>query len=164
VAFEVAPADVEEETAGEPRAVAERNALAKAQAAAREGTLVLGVDTIVVLDAEIFGKPADEPGARAMLSRLSGRTHEVISGIAVVEDGGEPRVSSELTKVTFRALDDAWLDWYLATGEWRERAGGYAIQGAGTALVTRIDGEYANVVGLPVASLLSLVPTLLGVP
>lgn len=124
------------------------------------GAPVLGVDTVVVLDGAIYGKPAGEAEARGTLERLSGRTHEVVSGIAVVE-GGEARTASATTKVRFRDLDPAVLDWYLATGEWRERAGGYAIQGRGSALVAGIEGDYLNVVGLPVPALLGLLPGIL---
>jgi septum formation protein len=119
--------------------------------------VVLGVDTVVVLDGRVYGKPAGFAEARAVLSRLSGRVHEVVSGLAVVE-GGEVRTASATTRVAFRSLDSATLDWYLATEEWRERAGGYAIQGRGAALVARIEGDYLNVVGLPVPALLELLP------
>jgi septum formation protein len=114
------------------------------------------VDTLVALDGRIYGKPRDPEHARETLYALAGRTHEVISGISV---GGREGVA--VTEVDFRALDDAMVGWYLATGEWRERAGGYAIQGRGAALVTGIRGDYLNVVGLPVAALLQLMPGLL---
>jgi septum formation protein len=122
--------------------------------------VVLGVDTVVVLDGVIYGKPADAAEARAVLARLSGRVHEVVSGLAVVE-AGETRTTSATTRVTFRDVDSATLDWYLATEEWRERAGGYAIQGRGAALVAGIEGDYLNVVGLPVTALLELLPGIL---
>src|SRR6185436_12456526 len=99
--------------------------------------------TVVVLDGEIYGKPADAAEARATLERLSGRVHEVVSGLAIVKEG-ETRTAAATTRVTFRALDAATLDWYVATGEWRERAGGYAIQGRGAALVAEIAGDYLN--------------------
>lgn len=121
---------------------------------------VVGVDTVVTLDGALYGKPADAAEARATLERLSGRVHEVVSGIAVVE-GGAVRAAQATTRVSFRDLDAATLDWYLATGEWRERAGGYAIQGRGAALVAAIEGDYLNVVGLPVAALLELLPGIL---
>jgi septum formation protein len=154
IAFEVRPADVEEETTGDPAAVAEANAVAKALAVG--GGLVLGADTLVTLDGEIFGKPRDEAHARASLERLSGRTHAVLGGYALAQDGEIALSGVEETRVTFRPLTPALLDWYLATEEWRERAGGYAIQGAGAALVQKIDGDYLNVVGLPLAHLLDL--------
>ncbi|HEX5145779.1 MAG TPA: nucleoside triphosphate pyrophosphatase [Conexibacter sp.] len=121
---------------------------------------VVGVDTLVTLDGALYGKPADAAAARDTLSRLSGRTHEVVSGVAVVE-AGETRTASATTRVAFRALGAETLDWYLATEEWRERAGGYAIQGRGAALVQRIEGDYLNVVGLPVQALLGLLPGIL---
>jgi MAF protein len=127
---------------------------------ARSASVVLGVDTVVVLDRVVYGKPADAVEARATLERLSGRVHEVVSGLAVVEDG-QTRTASATTRVTFRDVDSATLDWYLATEEWRERAGGYAIQGRGAALVAGIEGDYLNVVGLPVTVLLELLPGIL---
>jgi septum formation protein len=120
----------------------------------------LAVDTVVALDDRIYGKPVDEARARETLRALSGRTHRVVSGLALRLDG-ELRVATCVTDVTFRVLDDGVLDWYIATDEWRERAGGYAIQGRGAALVRGIDGDYLNVVGLPVATLLDLEPRLL---
>jgi septum formation protein len=163
VTFTVEPADVEEYAAGDPNSVAELNALHKARAVARTGVIALGVDTVVALDDRIFGKPRDALQARATLRRLGGRTHDVVSGIAVIEDAGTPRTATAATKVTFRELDDAWLTWYVGTGEWEGRAGAYAVQGAGQALVTRIDGEHSNVVGLPVGLLLALLPGVLPV-
>ena len=164
--------DAEELLSGDPVEVAVENARRKAQAvdarstvpltshSEAKRTVILGVDTVVVLDGAIYGKPADAGEARATLSQLSGRVHEVVSGLAVVE-AGETRTASATTRVTFRALDVAALDWYLATEEWRERAGGYAIQGRGAALVAGIDGDYLNVVGLPVQALLELLPDIL---
>ena len=164
VAFEVRPVDVVEEDEGAPVAVAAENALRKAVAGkARPDEVVLGVDTIVVTDLEIWGKPPNEEAARETLRRLGGRTHTVISGVALVDEGGEVRADEAKTRVTFRPLDDAMIDWYLESGEWDGRAGGYAIQGRGGALVERIDGDYLNVVGLPVGTLLGLWPDLLGV-
>jgi septum formation protein len=145
-----------------PAAVAGENALRKAIAAgAADGELVLGVDTLVALDLEIYGKPPSVEVARDTLRILSGRTHEVISGVAVLRGDGSVQAAQSTTLVTFRALDEATIEWYLATGEWEGRAGGYAIQAAGGALVERIEGDYLNVVGLPVATLLGLVPGLL---
>jgi septum formation protein len=133
---------------------------ARRKAAAVGGQRVLGVDTAVVLDGHAFGKPRDEAEAETFLRRLSGRTHEVMSGIAV-RAGREERSDVAVTRVRFRRLEQRDLDWYLASGEWRERAGGYAIQGRGAALVDGIEGDYLNVVGLPVAALLRLLPDLL---
>jgi septum formation protein len=160
VAFRVETPDVEELGEGDPRGVVLENALRKARAVEGGGERVLGVDTAVVLDRRIFGKPGDEQEADTFLGLLSGRTHEVMSGIALRE-GGDERSDVAVTSVRFRALERAELDWYLATGEWRERAGAYAIQGRGAALVERIDGDYTNVVGLPVPTLLGLAPDLL---
>jgi septum formation protein len=151
--------DAEELLSGDPVEVAVENARRKALAVEASAP-VLGVDTVVVLDGVIYGKPADAGEARSTLERLSGRVHEVVSGIAVVEGGGV-HTGSATTRVAFRALDAATLDWYLATEEWRERAGGYAIQGRGAALVAGIEGDYLNVVGLPVAALLELLPGIL---
>jgi nucleoside triphosphate pyrophosphatase len=154
IPFTVRPAGVEEDEVGEPRAVALTNARRKA--AAVPSALTLGADTVVALDGEVFGKPRDAAQAREFLARLGGREHEVLGGIALAEHGEVVADAVEVTRVRFRALGDALLDWYLATGEWRERAGGYAIQGAGAALVAGIEGDYLNVVGLPLARLLTL--------
>lgn len=140
---------------GDPRELVLENARRKA--AAVEGELVLGVDTEVVLDGRALGKPASRSEAGEVLRLLSGRDHEVLSGVAL-SDG---RIAVEGTAVSFRELDEALLGWYLDTGEWQERAGGYAIQGRGAALVERIEGDYLNVVGLPVVALLGLAPELL---
>ena len=162
VPFEIRATDVVEEEEGAPVAVAGENALRKALAAdGRAGEAVLGVDTLVAIGVEIWGKPPDEAAARATLRRLSGRTHDVVSGVALVDGDGAVRASTAVTKVTFRALDEPTVEWYLRSGEWRERAGGYAIQGRGGALVERIEGDYLNVVGLPVGALLGLWPDLL---
>lgn len=159
LAFEVQVSDVAEEEEGAPRAVASENALRKALAVAEgvaAGDLVVGCDTLVATDGiEIWGKPSGEADARRTLRHLSGRTHEVVSGLALVEDG-EVRTATEITEVTFRDLSDAEIDWYVATGEWQGRAGAYAIQQRGAVLVNRIAGDYLNVVGLPVAALLTL--------
>jgi septum formation protein len=162
VPFEVRPVDVVEQDAGVPIAVAEANALRKAVAAdGGPGEVVLGVDTLVATGLDLWGKPRDEEHARRTLRRLSGTTHHVVSGCALRADDGTVHAATATTRVTFRALTDAMLDWYIATGEWRERAGGYAIQGRGAALVTRVEGDYLNVVGLPVPTLLDLWPGLL---
>jgi septum formation protein len=109
---------------------------------------------------QIWGKPPNEAAARETLRRLSGRTHEVVSGLALVRRG-DVRAATEVTAVTFRELDEATIDWYVACGEWEGRAGGYAIQGRGAALIKRIEGDYLNVVGLPVAALIDLCPGLM---
>ena len=162
VPFVARPVDVEEDDAGEPNAVALANARRKALAAgAAEGEVVLGVDTVVVIDGEIWGKPADADAAAATLRRLSGRTHTVVSGVAIAHPGGSVEPATATTAVTFRKLERGVVDWYVATGEWEGRAGAYAIQGRGAALVERIEGDYLNVVGLPLATLIDLWPALL---
>jgi nucleoside triphosphate pyrophosphatase len=158
VEFRVEPPQVEEEAHGDPRAVVLENARRKARSV--EGERVLGVDTAVVLDGRVFGKPADVEEAETFLRRLSGRGHEVLSGISL-RDGGADRSAVAVTRVHFRLLEQPDIDWYLASGEWRDRAGGYAIQGRGAALVAEIEGDYWNVVGLPVAALVELAPGLL---
>lgn len=162
IAFEVLAVDVEEIGAGDPIEVATTNALRKAQAGAARcpGKTILGVDTIVALDGDIFGKPGSAEAAQSTLKRLSGRTHEVVSGLALL-NSSNPHVVHEVTKVTFRALDDTLVQRYVETGEWAGRAGGYAIQGIGAGLVRRIMGDYLNVVGLPVGKLLDLDLTLM---
>jgi septum formation protein len=158
VEFSAVVPDVEELSDGEPRALVVENALRKARAV--KGERVLGVDTTVVLDGRVFGKPRDEHEAQTFLRRLSGRTHEVHGGIALCGEHGDERTSHAVTRVRFRMLEPPDLDWYLATGEWRERAGGYAIQGRGSALVEEVEGDFWNVVGLPVAELVKLAPDL----
>jgi septum formation protein len=136
------------------------NARLKAFAAARERRRVLGVDTEVLIDGGLLGKASTEAEARAYLQRLSGRTHAVLSGLVLLE-GEVERSGVAITHVTFRTLSEELLEWYLGTGEWRERAGAYAVQGHGAALVEGIEGDYWNVVGLPVPLLLDLAPELL---
>jgi septum formation protein len=164
IRFAVAVSDVDELESGPPHEVALENAYRKAAAVAGEGTggLVLGVDTVVSLGARLYGKPADPDEARSTLTALAGRRHAVISGVCLIGDDGRARTAAAETGVLFRPLDARLLDWYVASGEWRERAGGYAIQGRGAALVAAIDGDYLNVVGLPVSTLLELAPELLG--
>jgi septum formation protein len=162
VEFDVRPADVAELEEGEPDAVARENALRKAVAAGPgAGEVMLGVDTIVTLDGRIYGKPQSAGEARQTLQALSGRTHTVISGLVLLEAGREPLVQSAATAVSFRELDRALLDWYVATGEWQDRSGGYAVQQAGGALIRQIEGDFNNVVGLPLALLLDVWPSLL---
>lgn len=172
VAFEVHATDAAELTDGPPVEVALENAFRKAQAArdalqsepqtpAGGDTAVLGVDTIVALGPRIYGKPADRDAARDTLRALAGRAHAVLSGVCLIRADAAPRTAAARTIVRFRALTDAEIDAYLDTGEWRERAGGYAIQGRGAVLVSGIEGDYLNVVGLPVATLVEMAPWLL---
>ena len=134
-----------------------RHARGKAESVVGEadGRLVLGVDTTVVLDGRIYAKPADAGDAEQMLQELSGRTHAVVSGVCLIAPGWEV-VEAATTLVTFRALTPRDLGLYVASGEWEGRAGGYAIQGLGAALVERVEGDYLNVVGLPGALLVRL--------
>jgi len=182
VPFEVVVPDVEELTGGVPEEVVVENARRKAAAGLRaaveaakstgeasEGATALGVDTEVVLDGRLLGKPAGRTEARERLEALGGRTHTVLSGIVLhgpARSGGEPveRSGVALTEVTFRELDRTTLQTYLASGEWQDRAGAYAIQGLGSILVERVEGDFSNVVGLPVRLLLELAPELLASP
>jgi septum formation protein len=159
IPFEIVAPDYEEHDppdADAPRLVRD-HALGKARsvAAGAGDRPVLGVDTTVVLDGRIYAKPADAGHAEQMLSELSGRTHAVVSGLALVTPGWE-HVEDATTLVTFRTLTPRDLAAYVGTGEWEGRAGGYAIQGRGAALVERIEGDYLNVVGLPAAALVRL--------
>jgi len=167
VAFEVRPSGADETRhEGESaRDYARRVASAKAQeiaASCAVGTLVLGADTIVVVDGELLGKPGDdragyEAAARGMLRMLAGRWHEVTSGVALARAGsGIVEAVTVTTRVKVRPLTNEMVDRYVATGEGRDKAGGYAIQGIAAGLVSEISGSYSNVVGLPAAETLEL--------
>lgn len=163
VSFDVEVSAVQELTEGPPEEVVLENAYRKARAVAdRLGGQrpVLGVDTIVALGRQIFHKPPDAAAARATLAALAGREHSVLSGMCLIE-GDRSRTAAARTRVRFRALTDAQIQGYVETGEWRGRAGGYAIQERGALLVSAIEGDYLNVVGLPVATLAELAPWLL---
>jgi septum formation protein len=149
---------VEELTDGDPLEAAQENARRKARAVG--GELVVGVDTVVALDERILPKPRDAAQAREWLRSLSGRTHRVVGGLCGVRAGRE-QVVVEITEVTFRGLVEGDVAWYVASGEWEGKAGGYAIQGRGAALVDGIAGDYLNVVGLPLPALMRLIPELL---
>ena len=153
----VVPEYEEELTGADPVAEVERHAQGKARSVAGVAgdRPVLGVDTEVVLDGRVYGKPGDDSEAEAMLDELSGKTHEVISGLCLLTPGWE-ELRHAVTRVSFRALTPRELGLYVVSEEWRERAGGYAIQGLGAALVERIEGDYLNVVGLPTALLVEL--------
>ena len=161
VRFEVRVTDVAELEAGPPDEVALENAYRKAAAVAPDAhhTPVLAVDTVVTAGGRIYGKPRDREHARRTLHALSGRRHAVISGICLIERG-RTRTAAARTLVDFRPLSEMLIESYLDTGEWRDRAGAYAIQGRGAVLVKAIEGDYLNVVGLPVAMLIDLVPQL----
>jgi septum formation protein len=166
--FEVVVTNVDELGAGDPEVVVIENARRKARAGRRmtgEAVPSLGVDTDVALDDRLLGKPGDEAGARERLEALAGRTHRVLSGLVIVESAGGGAVPVErsgiaITEVTFRDLEPETIDLYLASGEWEDRAGAYAIQGLGSILVRALQGDFSNVVGLPIALLLQLAPEL----
>ena len=142
----------------DPIELVRRHAEGKARSArglARPSQPVLGVDTGVLLHAQLFGKPTDADDARRILGELSGHTHQVVSGLCLIRDWNE-QVAHSITEVTFRPLAPPQLDAYVASGEWKGLAGGYAIQGRGAVFVTRIAGDYLNVVGLPAALLIDL--------
>jgi septum formation protein len=138
------------------------NARAKAQAAlgSVSAGFVLGADTDVLIDGRLLGKAVDAPGARERLLTLSGRTHEVISGLVLLDADGkaEERNGIARSSVTFRTIDAALLGAYLASGEWRDRAGAYAVQGLGAALVEAVAGDLSNVIGMPIGLFLQLAP------
>ena len=131
---------------------------ARRKARAVEGDLVLACDTEVMVDGAVFGKPPTADAARAMLTELAGRAHQVLGGI-VLRSGDSEWEAVASTKVRFRDLEPLEIDAYVATGEWEGRAGGYAIQGRGAALVDGIEGDFWNVVGLPVPELVRLLKT-----
>ena len=139
----------------------ERLAREKAAAAARNfpSKLVLGADTVVVVESDILGKPSDEEEARRMLRRLHGRWHEVLTGVALLRNGKSSKsaVAHEVTQVRFAEMSDDEIQWYVSTGEPLDKAGAYAIQGLGARFIKAINGEYFNVVGLPVRLVFELV-------
>ena len=159
IVFRVEPAHVPEERASHeaPRAYAERLARDKARAlfAKYPNDFVLGADTIVVCDEHVLEKPADEAEAARMLKLLSGRTHEVTTGVCLCGPTGET-VESETTRVTVAPISDDEIADYVATGEPMDKAGAYGIQGMFSRWVTGIDGDYFNVVGLPIARVYSM--------
>ncbi|MEX0620536.1 MAG: Maf family protein [Solirubrobacterales bacterium] len=161
IPFEVKASGVEEIVHGDPAEVVLANALLKARSVVEAGSIVIGCDTDVVIEDHLIGKPEDEIRAREYLAQLSGRTHRVLSGLAVLgpaEDQARTGVIESL--VTFRELDQPDIERYLASREWQGRAGGYAVQGRGSSLVASIEGDIANVIGLPVGLLLKLAPEL----
>lgn len=154
--FEVVPADADETLPGDmsPREAVEYLAALKAGAVAgvHPHDLVIGADTVVAIDNKILGKPRDRAQAADMLRSLSGRTHEVYTGVAVRSPKGDAGFSV-CTEVEFYPLDEHTISWYLETGEYADKAGAYGIQGYGSLLVGAVRGDYFNVVGLPVARL-----------
>lgn len=172
--FEAVDPQVDELREGDPAAVVIENARRKARAGLRlvrgrgdvEMLVVMGCDTEVALDGSVLGKASDEVEARQRLESLSGRTHEVVSGLVLLEPGDGKMEAPERSgvarsAVTFRDLDAATIDLYVRSGEWRDRAGAYAVQGLGSILVARVDGDVANVIGLPVSLLTELAPELI---
>lgn len=162
--IEVVPSGAAEIESGDPEAVVLGNALRKARAVADRladpGALVIGGDTVISLDGEVIGKPADAAEAAAFMRRMSGRGHAVVGGLAVVQHGGREATAVTSTRVRFRALSDQQIERYVATGEWQDRSGAYAIQQGGSILVESIDGDYLNVIGLSVNDLARLAPEL----
>jgi septum formation protein len=164
IAFDVRHADVDETVhhGEDPRTYVRRVAEAKATVVlgrAERGSAVLAADTVVVVDNRILGKPRDTADARAMLTSLSGKCHLVVTGVCLANsDGGQPtlRTSVVQTTVEFSRLKEEEIDWYVASGEPMDKAGAYAIQGLASRFITRIDGSYSNVVGLPVALVYAL--------
>jgi septum formation protein len=152
--FETLAADIDETFApGEaPERAVERLALEKALAALgrKPSPLVLGADTTVVVDPEVLAKPGDDAEARRMLRLLAGRWHDVVTGVALVREGGRRLVAHERTRVRFGPLTDAEIEWYVASGEPRDKAGAYAVQGRAALFIEEIEGDYWNVVGLPI--------------
>ena len=149
----VAPGIAEDDLRpADPRTLAESLAYAKARAVADrlERGLVIGADTIVALDGGVLGKPADEADARRILGRLSGSTHEVITGLCVLNARrGERLIGADVTRITMKRLTGRELDDYVRSGEGLGKAGAYAIQETGDRFITRMDGSFTNVVGLP---------------
>lgn len=156
--FSIDPSGMTEpprDPAESPAAYAVRVARLKARevGARHPGALVLAADTIVVLDDDILGKPEGRSGARAMLGRLGGRWHEVLSGISLLDTArGAPHSTCGRARVHFRALSREEVEWYLDTGEYRDKAGAYGIQGYAALFIDRIEGCYFNIVGFPVAA------------
>jgi septum formation protein len=150
---------VGELSGGDPEVEVLENARMKARAvSAPDGAMVIACDTDVVVDGRALGKPEDEEQAREYLELLSGRAHEVLSGLVVLSE--DEKAGLERTKVVFKKLDEGVVERYVRFGEWRGRSGGYAIQTLGSTLVERIEGSVSNVVGLPVGLLAELAPQL----
>jgi septum formation protein len=143
----------------DPATYVQRLAKSKAEAVAAtlQNGLVLGADTTVVVDDLILGQPEDDQDARRMLKLLSGKWHEVLTGVAVVRVGGESRVEYETTCVRFAEMSEREIDWYISTGEARGKAGAYGIQGAAALFIKEIEGDYFNIVGLPIRLVYELI-------
>ena len=166
--FDVVVADVDESIrAGEsPQTYVRRLAAEKSAAVLsplRRDAIILGADTAVVVDGDILGKPRDDEDAAAMLARLSGRRHQVMTGVSL-RWGAYEVGRVEITDVDFVRLTDADVDWYVKSGEGRDKAGAYAIQGLASRFIPRIEGSYSNVVGLPIACVVELITEISGTP
>ena len=160
VPYEVVKSDAEEvlDAVEGPRALAVENARRKAVAVAKRypGRVVLGADTVVFQDGNLYGKPKDAEDARAMLRSFAGRRHAVVTGVALVTKDGVCRTDAAETEVFFSDLTDDEIAAYVATGEPMDKAGAYAVQGRAAAFIPRIEGSFSNVVGLPLAEVASL--------
>jgi septum formation protein len=160
--FEACPVDIDEARHPHEEAAiyVERLATEKARSAAVSrvaGSTIIGADTVVVINAEILGKPRDEDDARRMLRELSGQWHQVLTGVALIKGTpSEIRVAHETTEVKFAAMSEDEIDWYVSSGEPLDKAGAYAIQGLGSRFIEGIRGDYFNIVGLPVRLLFTL--------
>jgi septum formation protein len=162
IPFTARPADVDEQPlpAEGPEAYVQRLAEAKAKAAWQPGEVVLGADTVVTFDGQLLAKPTDAADARRMLRLLSGKRHQVMTGVCLY-DGATCRAAVETTEVEFLDLTDEEIEAYVATGEPFDKAGAYGIQGAASKFVSRINGCYFNVVGLPLARVYSFIRSIL---
>jgi septum formation protein len=152
--FEVITSNIDEsrKTGESPDVYVQRLAIEKAKAVATtsESGLILAADTTVVVDHQLLGQPEDDGDARRMLKLLSGKWHEVLTGVALLRIGSEPNVGIETTRVRFAELSPAEIDWYVSTGEPRGKAGAYAIQGKAALFIEEVSGDYFNIVGLPI--------------
>lgn len=164
--FDVVPADIDETRwPGEPPdryvvRMAREKALAVRRAAARAGAEpVLAADTAVVVDGRVLGKPGDAGEAAEMLRALSGRTHEVMTGLALAGSDGRLTAECVVSRVTFATLSEPEVEWYVTTGEPMDKAGAYAVQGLASRFIERVEGSYTNVVGLPIASVYRMLRT-----
>ncbi len=153
--FSVVPSRVDEVAVGTPEEQAVEIARAKAHdVGRREHGVIIGADTIIVIDGDILGKPASRAHAREILERLSGRDHSVLTGLCLWDtESNTEKLACEETRVTFRAIDNEEIDAYLDTDEYLDKAGAYGIQGAAAKLISGIEGEYTNVMGLPLCRL-----------
>jgi septum formation protein len=152
--FEVVTSGIDEtrKPAEDPVTYVQRLALEKAEAVGskRESGLILAADTTVVVDNQLLGQPEDDHDAERMLKLLSGKWHEVLTGVAIKRIGGESNVGIETTRVRFAELSESEIDWYVSTGEPQGKAGAYGIQGSAALFVEEVTGDYFNIVGLPI--------------